>query len=397
MAARDTIARLVAFEGRWPGTEAEERAAGFLAGELKSMGREAELEPMRIRPAYHLAYALHCALAVAGGIVSVYFPALGVALLLLAAVSMYGDLTTRFHLLRRLLPRRSSQNVTSRGGNPDAPARIVLTAHYDAARSGLIFNRRRRPLRPLHRFRRLAGPIDLVFWTMVVALLLAVARLLLGVEADEVMLLTAAQFVATALLMIAFTLFVDVALSDVVPGANDNASGVAAALELGRRLGASPPANLDVWIVFTGASEATMLGMREWMRAHSDEVDPRRTFFLNLDSVGSGKPRPVAAEGFVIIYQHDLRLVRLAEPLAALPPLVLRLGTDGVVPAMRGFPSLTVCCTDEHDRLPHRHRQSDTPEHIDSTSIAGAVALSEKVVRGIDSALLRSQLPSLNP
>src|SRR5213078_3947476 len=112
--------------------------------------------------------------------------------------------------------------------------------------------------------------------------------------------LTIAQFVDTALLLVAFTLLVDVALSDVVPGANGNASGVAAVLEVGRRLETSQPENLDVWLVFPGAKEGLMLGMREWWRSHAGELDPRRTFFVNVDSVGSGTIRVVGAEGFVI-------------------------------------------------------------------------------------------------
>ena len=34
--------------------------------------------------------------------------------------------------------RRASQNVVSPGANPEAPARLLLVAHYDAARTGLL-------------------------------------------------------------------------------------------------------------------------------------------------------------------------------------------------------------------------------------------------------------------
>jgi Zn-dependent M28 family amino/carboxypeptidase len=170
---------------------------------------------------------------------------------------------------------------------------------------------------------------------------------------------------------------------------------VAAALELARRLEAHPPSGLDVWVVFTGAAEGLMLGMREWLRGHADELDPRRTFFLNLDAIGSGKPRAVAAEGYVTIYQHDPRLARLADARSSSPPLVLRQGTDGVLPAMRGFPSLTLCCTDEYDRIANQRRQTDTLDGVDPRSAEAAVAVAEEVVRGIDSGLLPALLPTL--
>src|SRR5262249_38872855 len=159
-------------------------------------------------------------------------------------------------------------------------------------------------------------------------------------EASEARPLTIAQFACTALLLTAVLLYVDVALSEPVPGANGNASGVAALIELGRRLDAHPPQNLDVWLVSPGATEGIMLGMREWMRAHSGELDPRRTFFLNLDSVGRGTVRIVGSEGFVIIYRNDARLVQIATAHAAgeleRTPYTWRLGTDGTIPAMRG-------------------------------------------------------------
>jgi hypothetical protein len=398
----ETISQLLSFGPRWPGMDGERRAARHLASELERMGRDVEVEPIRVRPPYHLTHAIHAALAVAGNVISVYVPPLGVAILLLAAISTYGDLSARFHLVRRLFPRRDSQNVTSAGTKPDAPARVVLTAHCDSARSGIIFNRRRRPApRPLRALATLAGPIDVVFWTIVVALALALVRLFAGYEASEAQPLTIAQFVDTAILMIAFTLFVDVALSEPVPGASDNAAGAAAVLELARRLGAAPPANLDVWIVFTGAKEGLMLGMREWMRAHQEDIDPRRTFFVNVDNVGAGTVRAVSAEGFLIIYRHDQRLIELAIEGAATAlersPHLWRLGTDGTLPAMRGFSSITVCATDAHGRIPNFHRQSDTLEQIDPATVERAIEFTEALVRKVDGRLVPKLFPSLAP
>jgi hypothetical protein len=389
--ATDTIEHLVSFRGRWPGTTAERDAAHYLAGELQGIGREAEIEPITVRPEYAFVHAIHTALAVVGSVLAVRVPPLGVAVLLIVGTSMFGDLTTRFHLLRRLMPRARSQNVTSPGSRTDAPARVVLTAHYDAARSGFLFRRRRRPPPRLwRRLAQIAGPIDVVFWTLVVALALAVARLPIGDSTA----LTAAQFVATVPLIAATILFVDIALSEVVPGASDNASGVAAVLEVARRLEESPPEDVDLWIVFTGAKEGQMLGMRSWMRKHGAELDRRRTFFVNVDTVGAGEVKAVRGEGFALLEQHDGRLVELAGAAGA-KPFVWRLGTDGVVPLTRGFPSLTICCADRYGRIPNFHSHSDTPEEIDTDSVTKASDVVERLVRGIGSELLPTLVPSL--
>lgn len=389
----DTINRLVSFRERGPGTRAEREAADYLAGELKAHGRDAEIEPIRVRTAYHLTHALHAALGVIGSVVSVYVEPLGVAILLLAAVSMYLDLTGRLHLARLLMPRRPSQNVTSRGPKPDAPAHIVLTAHYDAARSGLLFWKWSRPPGRLRKsLAGLAGPIDVVFWSIIAVLLFSVARLFIG---DESTLFTIAQFLPTVVLIVAVMLFVDIALSEVVPGASDNASGVAATLELARRLADRPLEHSDVWVVFPGAKEGLMLGMRQWMRDHADELDPRRMFFVNVDTVGRGSVRFVGQEGYVVISQHDARLVDLCASIGTATPQRLRFGTDGLVPLTRGFAAVTVCCTDESGRLPNYHRHSDTPDQIDPQALANAIAFTEELVRRIDLELVPSIFPTV--
>src|SRR5439155_4167867 len=302
----------------------------------------------------------------------------------------------RFYLLRLLMPGVASANVTSPGPNPDAPARVVLAAHYDAARTGLIFARRKRPP---GRFRRnvskLGGPIDAVFWAVALELALSVLRLFTGGST----LLTTIQFGPTVLLIGAVILFVDIALSDVVPGASDNAAGVAAVQELGRRLAADPPSHLDIWLVLPGSAEGHMLGMRRWIRHHESELDPRRTFFINIVAVGRGTPRFVGGEGFVVLEQHDGRLVDLARSVATggleSTPLRLRFGTDGVIPVLRGFSSITVCCTDEHDRIPNHHRPSDSLDQIQPEAVEQTIAFVEALVRGIDERIVPAMLPTL--
>ena len=128
----------------------------------------ADLRPPAVRPVY----GAHAALAIAGSFVASPAPAVGFALVLFAAVSLYLDLNTRLYLIRRLFFRRASQNVVSRGRSPDAPARVVLSAHYDAARTGYVF---RAPLRWLNgrsaRSRVVLSPFRAFFWGGIVPLL----------------------------------------------------------------------------------------------------------------------------------------------------------------------------------------------------------------------------------
>ena len=109
----EIIRELCSFEGRRAGTDAERRAANRVAERLRELGRPAEIEPTAVHPQYGYVHAAHCLLGVAGSLVAVEVPALGFALVLLAATSLYLDLEYRFYLVRRLFFRRASQNVVS--------------------------------------------------------------------------------------------------------------------------------------------------------------------------------------------------------------------------------------------------------------------------------------------
>src|SRR5436190_8847746 len=339
MSTMETIERLVSFTPRAPGADGDQPTIDFLANELRRWGRDTTVERIRVRPSYHIALALLAAIAVVGGVVSVSTPALGVVILLLAAVAIYADLTGRFSPARFLTSPRSSANVTSRGRLPDARHRVVITAHHDAAQGGLLFARRRARRRRPTQLTKLAGRIDLVFWPTIAALSAAVVRLVTGWDTNT---MSAIQFVPAVGLIVMAALLIDTALAKVVPGASANASGVAAVLDVMERLERNPLENIDAWVVFTGANEGFALGMRAWLTEHADELSGERTYFVNVDTVGNGQIHHVTGEGSPLLYRHDRRLAVACERLGS-QPHVWRISTDGVVPAMRGFPSITLC------------------------------------------------------
>src|SRR5207249_1457939 len=120
---------------------------------------------------------------------------------------------------------------------------------------------------------RRAGRIDLVFWFTTVALSAAVVGLVSGWDTNT---LSAIQFIPAVALIVLAALLIDTALAKVVPGASDNASGVAAVLEVAERLERHPTENVDVWVVFTGAKEGFMLGMQAWLKEHAEELHRER-------------------------------------------------------------------------------------------------------------------------
>lgn len=387
----ELIRGLCSFERRLAGTDAERRAAGFLAERLRASGRSAEAEPTYVHPEWALIIGLHLALAIVGSVVAIAVPPLGFALVLLVAASYYWDVQARFYLLRRLFFRRASQNVVSPGGRPGAPARLVLCAHYDAARTGWLFRPRvQRRFARLWRFlpgRNLFG----FFFFAIAAMLPILGARMAGIDADW---LSALQLVPTIVLVLALFALLDIALSDVVPAANDNASGVATVISLAEELDRTEDLEIDLWVLLTGAEECIAEGMRAFMRAHRDELDPESTYFLNIDTVGYGTVRYITAEGPILTYRMAPRLVELAEAVATANrerggsygarPWRHPLLTDALPVASRGYPAISLRCLDEHDLVPTYHNHTDTPDRIDPEALERVHGFALELIRALD-------------
>ena len=385
------IEALVAFEGRIAGSDAERRAAEHLAGRLRSLGREAEVEPISVWPNYALTHMLHALLAVVGSLVSVASPLAGVLIVAFALLSSVGDMTGTLFLVRRLTGRRASQNVVSSEGG-DKPGTLVLVAHYDAARAGAIFGRRSVERRAVLA-QRLRLPIGLggVFAIAMLIVLLCTGIRLLGVES---LLVSIVQFAPTVLLVLAVPALADVQLSSPVPGAADNASGVAAVLELARRYGGELD-HLDLTVLFTGAEESMSLGMREWLRSQSSRLRRERTLVVNLDKVANGTVRYSAKEGLVVAVEHDPEIVAICDDIAAgdhdgrfgARPVVTRATSDGLLARARGYRSITLSCLSALDYQPNHHQPTDTPDRVDPDAFERALAFSSELIERIDDEL----------
>ena len=380
MDALREIEELVAFEGRGAGTDAERRAAVHLKERLEELGRDAEVEPTSVHPNWPVTHAIHAVAAVVGSVLAVDAPIVGTAILAVVAVSVLGDLTGTFLLLRRLTGRRASQNVVSTEDG-DKPGTLVLVAHYDAARTGAVFSRRAIERRAAigKLIRRPIGPFEPFFWSIVVILGCCIARLF---DIDALA-LTIVQFIPTVVMIVSVPLLLDVALSGFVPAANDNASGVATVLDLAERYGGELE-HFDVWVLFPGAEEGLMLGMREWLRDHKGELDPTRTVFLNVDKVGFGTVRYLTKEGFVVATSYHPSLVELCEEIGGARPVVSRSVSDAHAARGRGYPAITISCLNALDYAPHYHQPTDTPERIDPDALERGSDFCAELVELID-------------
>ncbi len=245
MRAHEIAAQLEAFTGRGPGSNAERRAASWLARELENAGAEVRIDPFWCRPNWALAHAWHVALVIVGSLVSVGHPRPGAVLLIVALVSIVSDAVFGVSAGRRLTRERASQNVIVRPRSTAAgkPLRLVISANYDAGRTGLVYRDRLRGVTA--RLRRAAGgfaPGWLGWLCLATLWLIAVAVLREGHHRSTVVAI--AQFVPTVLLVITFAALLELATADYGPAGNDNGSGAAVAVALAAALAAAPP---DRW------------------------------------------------------------------------------------------------------------------------------------------------------
>ncbi|MGE5857679.1 MAG: M28 family metallopeptidase [Solirubrobacterales bacterium] len=386
----ELIRELCSLRGRGPGTDAERRAANLLAERLRGIGRQVRIEPFFSHPEYAVVHVIHAGMGVVGSVIATVQPAVGFSLVLLAAVSTYLDLNTRLYLVRSLLFRRISQNVVSPGGRPEAPARLVLIAHYDAARTGYIFSKASTQIRRLPESVRLGlGPFRLFFWLGLAPLLPILGARMAGLDPTW---LSAIQAVPTIVLIVAAFLLVDIALSEIVPGAYDNASGVAAVLSATEELAANPPQNLDVWIVMTGSEQSFCEGSRAFVRAHRKEFDRATTAFVNVDSVSYGQVAYEISQGAVTSFAHDPQLIELCEALAAsgaveggARPIRHALVDDALPARVRRMRAITLRTTEPDGNLaPWYHTHDDTPERVDAEALGRATGFIVSLARLID-------------
>ena len=196
-------------------------------------------------------------------------------------------------------------------------------------------------------------------------------------------------------MLVALALLIDIALSEIVPGACDNASAVAAVLSVAEELDADPPANLDVWVILPGAEECNAEGMACYMRAHRGEIDRERTFFVNLDSVSYGDVHYQRSEGAIVNQAMDRRLVELCEEIAEAQRSAA--GDDpGTPPARSATPSTPTPCprssaasgrsrsSAPSDGVgpPYYHTPEDTPAKVDGEALTRAVRVHARAGAG---------------
>ena len=380
-----TIAALAPIE-RKPCSPGEREAAEWIAARLRELGCRVAVEDEQAFAEYAPTLAglsalglMAVALALAGARRSA--AALGVA----ATASIADDISNGPRLFRRLTLRtQTTCNVVAETGDPDAERTLVVLAHHDAARTGRVFD----PSGQRAFGERFPGLLERIdtsppVWFPVAA---GPALVALGAQRRSRRLLA----LGAALSAGSTAAFADIARSPITPGANDNLTAVAGIVALAEAFRDRPVPGLRVLLVSAGAEEALQGGMRGFAARHFAALDRERTWFLNLETVGSPRLVLVEGEGPLVMEDYPRREFRdLVARCAAQAGITLRRGmrsrasTDSVIAARAGYPTATLVSVDRYKALSNYHAMTDTPENVELGTVAAAVALTEAVARAL--------------
>ncbi|WP_262695349.1 M28 family metallopeptidase [Kordiimonas aquimaris] len=173
------------------------------------------------------------------------------------------------------------------------------------------------------------------------------------------------------------------------PGANDNLSGVAAATAAASRLWRRMPEDSEVRLVITTAEEAGMLGSQHYLNVHKNELKARKTYLVNIDTVGCENLRFVTKSGGFtpVNYQNALthvadRVCRINQDFERVTPAHHHVGDfDSVWFARAGIPSVTLASYDDYGHMTGIHTPEDTIEKVDTNTMILAARFAEAIVR----------------
>jgi acetylornithine deacetylase/succinyl-diaminopimelate desuccinylase-like protein len=370
---------------RRPCSDAEKIAARALKDWLAEHGVEARTEEFRGYATFTKPYGLLFAGSLAGGLLqrSNSSAIRRVGALKAATTALIGTLEgdLRWTPLSRVLSTEPSVNVLGHVPSADATRRrVCLCGHLDTSRSGAMFH----PAVVPYLSKLLQIPV-------ISALILAAGPAVLKLPGGRVI-------HSAALGGMAFSLAVTIERElrgEDVPGASDNASGAAVAMQLAAECAASPLAHTEVDVLITSCEESGMLGAQDYARRH--RLRACETTFINFDTVGGAAPLTyILREGSATVNRPASdRLIRMLDAIAQRrPDLGLEparttpgLPTDATPMRARGWEAVTLLA--QGNTIPNYHWPTDTYDNIDRPTVGCALEAGRELLLALDAEVKR--------
>ena len=349
----------------------------MIARELRRMGGGVQIESFRTQATYIVTLAW----AVGGLLLSLALADLApwhaLALALVAAASALLFLDWRPSPAQLLPPRVTCANVVGRFAASKTPAlrTLVLMAHYDTAPISLLYKRKA--------VRNFARSLKITLGVLATApVVLAAHAVAPGIATNVARALLFAYFVGQLIVA-----SLDRFRLGFANGANDNGSGVTAALAVADRLRSTRPDDLEIVVVLTSAEEVGMVGSRAFFRQHARVLPRDTTVIVNFDTVANGLPGYIGRTGMVSKNSYDNAITKAAAAEASDASIALNRGyetlanVDTVWFARAGYECITFTCYDAEGLLPNIHRPEDDMSNIREDVLAQVIDLGVRTVQ----------------
>jgi hypothetical protein len=172
-------------------------------------------------------------------------------------------------------------------------------------------------------------------------------------------------------------------------GANDNATGAAVALSMAEFFSRNPLAQTEVWTVCSGCEEATLTGIKAFLKRHGNEL--KDAYFIDLECLGIGKLRYITQEGMLKKYHSNPGLLQAAAVAAektggGISAMPLKRGyTETAIVIGRGLKGITIMAFPEgSDEVPHWHQVTDRVENVNPENLTQALDFLTVLAKELD-------------
>ncbi len=299
-----------------------------------------------------------------------------IALFFFVASVLYFD--WRPSILTKIPPLVDTANFIATNKTKSAKKRIILMAHWDSA--PITF-----PYRPamLKNFR---SSLYTNVGLMLVTVLTCVCPLIITSSNHYLSYLQ--YFLIAYFIVQLFLVYVDFWRFGYSNGANDNATGCAAAFELANYLWKISLTDVEVELCITGAEEVGMLGAKVYLDA-LQERKKMPTYVINFDTVGCEHLQIITSSRTFTTNSYNSVLMDIASQVAKDQNSNVRFkpyrtaDVDTVSFARAGIPCLSFI-SENDDGLPaHIHRPEDVVNNLHWETIDHAVDLAKAICDNI--------------
>ena len=362
----------------------EEAAANYMKNQMEELGLDVKIQRFRTSTTFGAYVLLPVLFALAGTMLIPYCPFGAMVIILLSAIGLWGEASAKRHYIRRFFPGKISQNVIGHYKPENPKQTIIFSGHLDSAQAGLMFSSRVAELATGGP--KVVGPLFLPLTAMVVLMFVAIISWFggSGFLINFIDWIGAIVLVLTALMMIQWM------RSPTVPGANDNASGIASALVMAETLMAEKPEDLELYFIGFGAEENHLGGSRSFVHELGHNFDPESTYVINVDGIAAGKLKYVSHEMMILPYAYeDQELIVMARSLSrsdqfdGVIPAIIEGHTDALSFGLKGFKAISLICTEDNGIPLNYHQTGDAPENMPYDGTEKSMQFVESLVAAI--------------